>query len=188
MFWGWFDSEVRPLLAKRSVPSDSMITELDERVTALSLSWELGPANDGSGGWAFAISFGADLGRLASAQAMVDSAPKLNGVQVVLGKPQKIWDGVLELPTARGTVIFDTSRWTCLVLSVAGGVAISVVPIGVEEVDEDLVAYAAAIAVQSELGELRYAQWVRDLSVLPYETTGAPGIRCKMKELRSLAG
>ena len=108
-------------------------------------------------------------------------------VQVFLGKPPKRWNGVLELPSGDDWVQVSTANWWCFIMPMAGGMAIMVSPDGdTDDGDESTLAMAAAIAVQSELGELRYAREVRDLSVVPRDqTANLPGIRCRMHELGS---
>lgn len=186
LFWSWFEREVLPALILDQVPDEAVMRELDERMLALGVSWELGPAPDGSDDWGLAISFGADLNRLPRAQAVTTHAPRMQKCQVFLGKPPKRWDGVLELPTDDGWVRVHTAGWVCFVLPMDGGMAIMVSPEGAGDLDEDTTALAAAIAVQSELGELRYAREVRDLSLVsPEQARSLPGIRCRMLELGS---
>jgi hypothetical protein len=50
-FWRWFQREVLPSLILDHAPSDEAISELDERMRELGVSWELGPAPDGSNDW-----------------------------------------------------------------------------------------------------------------------------------------
>jgi len=183
-FWQWFEQEVHPSLDRLELPQDEVIEDLDGRMASFGLSWELGPAPDGTEGWAFAVSFGADLDRIAAADRLVNVAPTLSRCQVVLGKPPKRWNGVLNLPTGNEWVQFSTANWWCHILPLAGGMAIMVSPTEVGDVDEELVSLAVAIAVQSELGELRFAQQVHDLSVVdPDRMEGLAGIRCRMHEL-----
>lgn len=185
-FWRWFEQEVVPSLAVDEVPDQDTIRELDERMLNLGLSWELGPAPDGSDDWGFAVSFGADQARVERARRLVDQSPRLKRCQVLLGKPPKQWHGVLDLRTASGPLRFFTGEWLCYLLPMGDGMAIMVDPVGVEDVSEEVLAHAVAIAVQSELGELRYAKEVRDLSVvLPERAETLPGIRCRMADLRS---
>lgn len=186
-FWRWFARSVLPSLTRFEVPAEEIIQNLDRRMESLGLSWELGPAPDGSRGWAFAVSFGADMNRFALAEALVNSAPSMAGCQVLLGKPPKRWNGVLDLPSGDEWVRFHTADWCCYLLPMADGVAVVVSPTGVRDgVDEDVLLLAASIAVQSELGELIFVRQVRDLSVVdPDRTEGMPGIRCSMGELGS---
>lgn len=187
-FWRWFAQSVLPSLEHDQLPDESVVDELDERLQALDVSWELGPAPDGSNDWGLAISFGADLGRVPAAQSVVDGAPRMKKCQVFLGKPAKLWDGVLELPVGNGWVRVSTADWLCVILPMGGGMAIMVSPEGAEALDESTAALAAAVAVQSALGELRYAREVRDLSLVqPERTVALPGIRCRMRELGQLA-
>ena len=99
-FWRWFEESVNQHLAGHQAPPDSIIEELDRRMARLGLSWELGPAPDGSDDWGFAVSFGADQERLGLAERVVRSAPDMPGCQVLLGKPPKLWSGALELPSS----------------------------------------------------------------------------------------
>lgn len=185
-FWHWFEQEVDPSLAVDEVPSQDTIRELDEKMLSLGLSWELGPAPDGSDDWGFAVSFGADQARIERARRVVDQSPRLKRCQVLLGKPPKQWQGVLDLRTADGLLRFFTADWICYLLPMGDGMAIMVDPVGVDDVPEDVLAHAVAIAVQSELGELRYAKEVRDLSVVqPERAETLPGIRCRMADLRA---
>jgi len=185
-FWRWFEQEVVPSLAEDEVPDQDTIRELDERMHKLGLSWELGPAPDRSDDWGFAVSFGADQARIERARRLVDQSPRMNRCQVLLGKPPKQWEGVFDLRTADGPLRFFTAEWNCYLLPMGDGMAIMVEPVGVEDVPEEVLAHAAAIAVQSELGELRYAREVRDLSVVrPERDEALPGIRCRMADLRS---
>ncbi len=186
-FWRWFEREIVPKLAANELPDDHAIRVLDGGMRDMGLSWELGPAPDGSDDWAFAVSFGADPDRMERAERLVRRAPRLQRCQVLLGKPPKQWNGVLDLRTARGSVRFFTSEWLCYILPMGDGMAIMVEPVGVSaETDDAVLAQAVAIAVESELGELRYAKEVRDLSVvLSQQARTMPGIRCKMAELRS---
>ncbi len=185
-FWRWFEREVLPSLVLDQIPGDAVIRELDELTHGLGVSWELGPSPDGSDDWGLAISFGAEAVRLPAAQAVVEQAPRMKKCQVILGKPPKQWDGVLELPLGDDWVRVSTADWLCIILPMAGGMAIMVIPEGAEDLDESTTALAAAIAVESELGELRYSREVRDLSVVSVsQTASLPGIRCRMRELGS---
>ena len=48
IFWGWFrETVLRELLAGGRL-SDAVLDHLDQQVADLGLSWELGPAPDGS--------------------------------------------------------------------------------------------------------------------------------------------
>jgi hypothetical protein len=185
-FWNWFQREVAPSLMLDEVPDNTVVDELDARMLELGVSWELGPAPDGSDDWGLAVSFGADLDRLPRAETVARSAPRMPKIQVFLGKPPKRWNGVLELPSGDNWVQFSTANWWCFIVPMGGGMAIMVSPEDEGEADESTVALAAAIAVQSELGELRYAREVRDLSIVPRDhTANLPGIRCRMRELGS---
>ena len=180
---------VLPSLALDEVPVDAIIEELDTRMRELGVSWELGPAPDGSGDWALAVSFGADLERLPRAEVVARAAPRMAKCQVFLGKPRRLWNGVLELPSGHLRVRVFTANWMCFIVPMDGGMAIMVSPEGADDLDEGTVALAAEIAVQSELGELRFAREVRDLSIVsPEQAARLPGCcRCRMSELGSLA-
>lgn len=109
-FWSWFERVVLPGLARLEVPEAAVIDEIDQRIRGLGLSWELGPAPDGIKSWAFAVSFSADLSLLPSAQALADAAPSMAGCQVLVGKPPKQWNGILNLPTPDGVASFCDRR------------------------------------------------------------------------------
>jgi hypothetical protein len=164
-FWAWFERRVLPFLARAEVPPAPLIDELDRRVLRLGCAWELGPAPEDRPGWAFAVSFGADLQRLAVAETVVRCAPPMAGCAVLLGKPPKQWDGTLNLRSGGEWVQVQTTTWTCHWFAVAGGVAVVVVPTEVPSLDDAEMLSAAEIAVQAVLGELAFARMVRDVSV-----------------------
>lgn len=164
-FWAWFGRTVLPVLARAEVPPAPLIDELDGRIARVGCAWELGPAPEGRPGWAFAVSFGADLDRLPAAEAVVRCAPPMASCVVLLGKPPKQWDGTLKVRSGDEWVHLQTSTWTCQWFTVAGGVAIVVVPTDVQGLDDAEVLSVAEIALQATLGELAFAQAVRDVSV-----------------------
>ncbi len=186
-FWLWFQRRVLPSLLQDEIPASPVVDELDERVGTLGLSWELGPSPDGSEDWAFAVSFSADLRRMTRAEAVVTASPEMRRCQVLLGKPPKNWDGIVEFSVRGRSLRFSTADWRCKVVPMAGGVAIVVThDVLDEQIDEDGIAAAAAIAVQSELGEERFARRVRDLSLVDdHYLRALPGPTCLMRDLRA---
>jgi hypothetical protein len=151
----------------------------------MGVSWELGPAPDGSDDWGLAISFGGDPDKISLAMLIVNAARAMPRCQVLVGKPPKEWDGELELYLQSRWWRFSTASWMCYVQKMRQGVALFVAPVGVEPgVDSDLVAEAVNIAVQSELGELVMARHVRSISVWDLENEQSPvGTLCKMSDL-----
>lgn len=186
-FWKWFELTVLPVLVSDEPPLDEVRGELDERLLSLGVSWELGPAGDGSDDWVFCISFGGAPEKVPLAMLLVNAAGAMPGCQVSVGKPPKQWDGELEIHWQSRRLRFSTARWICRIRKIRERVALGVVPVGIGPgVEREAVAEAASIAVQSELGELATARQIESISICELEREeSAVGVACTMSRLRA---
>jgi hypothetical protein len=150
-------------------PSEEVVHELNQVITSIAdIGWELGPVD---GGGAFlAFSPGRDIELMPLLRKLVASAPQIDGLEFLIGRPARVWNFVVSVRTEHeGTLAIDCSEWLyALEVFEDGRVGIEIAS-GANEVRGWDPASVSRLAVDMTLGEdfrlesLEYLDCVEEL-------------------------
>jgi len=153
-FWKWFSGIAMALAADSENPA--LLKELDSRIHVLDsrLSWEIGPGTVEP--MQLVISPNLDRDLKSEADKIVSHAPEIEGWEFYSARRPKLWDYQLEMqrPNLGGSVHVDTRTWMFVLLKYDDGYQeLLLTGEGVDLLDEDERWQAAAITLESILGE-----------------------------------
>jgi len=162
-FWRWFETVAPTLDGGFTKP---IVDELDRRIVALGLSWELGPGTTAKN--ALVISPGS-LERLEVTKAIIGLAPTIEGWEFLPSKPPKRWKGTFRIPLAgQPPIDVDIGTWRYVVLRYPDGAKEIVIE------TRDLVAYTeerqhwiVEVVLDSLLGEEKRLRTIDFILIVP---------------------
>lgn len=151
-------------------PSEEIVRELNQAIIGIAnMGWELGPAD--GGGTFLAFSPGRDVELLPLLRELVASAPRIDGLEFLLGRPARSWNFVVSVRTElEGTLEVDCSEWLYALEVFDGGRVGIEIASGANEVRGWDPASVSRLAVDMTLGEdfrlesLEYLDCVEELS------------------------
>ncbi len=147
-FWTWF-SEVRDQYAVPEIAS-----ELGRRLASLGIDrWEVGPL-DAEGATKFLAFSPAQANDIVHLQGIVARAPPIEGWDVRVGKPRKLWNRVFRW--SETGIEVDARYWRCVVLRYDDGLyEIVILDPAIPQSLADQTPGIIEFVVESELGEMR---------------------------------
>jgi hypothetical protein len=164
-FWTWFATKERRIAALLESYEAATVAEINEHVTGLrpGLQWEIGPGEHAS--TMFAISPSRERSNLAITRQIVRAAPVLPNWELLPAKPRKRWKQRIHIEGAREIV--DCSGWKYILTAFSNRefFDVTLVPFGSEMCDDKLLAEAALLLVEGELGEEMFIEKIGAVSV-----------------------
>jgi hypothetical protein len=153
-FWKWFVENADAIASAKENPD--VLSKLDSEVTSLDsgISWEIGPGAFKP--WQLVLSPNLNRDLRETTRAIVAASPTLSGWEFLPSRTSKEWNFKFELSATLGDkcVKLDASGWTFVLLEYPDGIReILLHGSGLPALDRDQKWHAAAIALESILGE-----------------------------------
>lgn len=162
-FWNWF-AQSAPLLGEK-LENRALLDELDTRVSAWKLGWEVGPGTKHRN--AFALSPFKDLAALELTRRIIALAPTIPHWELHPAVPPKAWTLEFQLEHDGAVIPIDARAWRYVLTEYEDGTFdITVVAASLETVELSLHEAAVDVLVDGILGEERRILVIGEVNVV----------------------